>query len=72
MTRFVGLESWPEQVVDPRALRRGYLEEYRRSVTAIKAGCLNNRIDYVPVSTDQPLDVVLTAYLATRASTRSK
>ena len=72
MTKFVGLESWPELIVDPPALRRAYLEEYDGFVAAMRKGCLNTRIDYVPMNTSHPLDVALTAYLATRASTRTK
>jgi uncharacterized protein (DUF58 family) len=72
MTKFVGLENWPELIVDPPALRRAYLEEYENFASAMRKGCLNMRIDYVPMNTSLPLDVALTAYLATRASTRTK
>lgn len=72
MTKFLGLENWPELIVDPPALRRAYLEEYEGFTAAMKKGCLNTRIDYAPMNTSQPLDVALTAYLATRASTRTK
>ncbi len=72
MTKFIGLENWPELVVDPAALRKGYLEEYQNFGAIMKKGCLNTRIDYVPMNTSHPLDVALTAYLANRANTRSK
>ena len=72
MTKFLGLESWPELIVDPPSLRRAYVEEYEGFVAAMKKGCLNTRIDYAVMNTSQPLDVALTAYLATRASTRTK
>jgi uncharacterized protein (DUF58 family) len=72
MTKFIGLESWPELIVDPPALRRAYLEEYETFASTMRKGCLNMRIDYVPMNTSHPLDVALTAYLATRASTRTK
>jgi hypothetical protein len=72
MTKFVGLENWPELIVDPPSLRRAYLEEYESFTAAMRKGCLNMRIDYVPMNTSHPLDVALTAYLATRASTRTK
>jgi len=32
----------------------------------VKTGCRNQRIDYVPVRTDQPLDFALSSYLASR------
>ncbi|HOX08416.1 MAG TPA: DUF58 domain-containing protein [Planctomycetota bacterium] len=72
MTKFLGLESWPELIVDPPSLRKAYVEEYEAFVAAMKKGCLNTRIDYAVMNTSQPLDVALTAYLATRASTRTK
>ena len=72
MTKFLGLESWPELIVDPPSLRRAYIEEYENFVATMKKGCLNTRIDYAVMNTSHPLDVALTAYLATRASTRTK
>ncbi len=72
MTKFLGLESWPELIVDPPSLRRAYIEEYENFVSTMKKGCLNTRIDYAVMNTSHPLDVALTAYLATRASTRTK
>jgi uncharacterized protein (DUF58 family) len=69
MTRFEGMEDpAPELLCDARALRAAYLEgleEFRRTV---RAGCLAERIDYVPLDTGTPLDVALSGYLARRAS----
>lgn len=65
-TLFKGLEQLPEVLTDPRALRKAYLEEFNRYVTDVKRGCRANRIDYVPLRTDQPLDVALSSYLAAR------
>ena len=70
MTLFEGLEVFPELLTDPRALREAYLEAKRTHCDRIRAGCLNNRIDYVPLDTSLPLDGALSAYLATRAATR--
>ncbi|MEI6233033.1 MAG: DUF58 domain-containing protein [Planctomycetota bacterium] len=72
MTQFEGYEGWEELICDPRSLRKGYLEEYEAFTDKMKRGCRNNKIDFVPITTSQPLDVVLTAYLATRANTRAK
>ncbi len=72
MTQFEGLEGWEDLICDPRSLRKGYLEEYKEFTDKMKRGCRNNKIDFVPISTHQPLDVVLSAYLATRASSRAK
>ncbi len=72
MTQFEGYEGWEELICDPRSLRKGYLEEYTEFTDKLKRGCRNNKIDFVPISTNQPLDIVLTAYLATRANSRAK
>ena len=72
MTQFEGYEGWQELICDPRSLRKGYLEEYQAFSDKMKRGCRNNKIDFVPISTRQPLDVALTAYLATRLNSRAK
>jgi uncharacterized protein (DUF58 family) len=72
MTQFEGYEGWKELICDPRALRKGYLEEYEAFSEKMKRGCRNNKIDFVPISTHQSLDVVLSAYLATRSNSRAK
>jgi uncharacterized protein (DUF58 family) len=69
MTRFQGIEEpAPELLCDPPALKAAYLaalEDFRRTV---RAGCLAERIDYVPLDTGTPLDVALSGYLARRSS----
>ena len=66
MTMFEGLEEYPRILVDPRALRQAYLEEVEKFVSKIRRGCVQNQIDYVQVTTDKPLEVELTRYLASR------
>jgi uncharacterized protein (DUF58 family) len=66
MTLFRGLEDLPELLAEPRALRSAYLEELQKFTHRIKQGCRQQRIDYVPVRTDQSLEVVLSSYLASR------
>lgn len=68
MTMFEGLEAMPELLVDPKALRDAYLQEINGFQEKVRRGCLAQRIDYVRVLTSQPLDVVLSSYLALRAS----
>ena len=72
MTQFEGFEGWKELICDPRSLRKGYLEEYHEFTDKMKRGCRNNKIDFVPISTSQPLDVMLSAYLAARMNSRAK
>lgn len=72
MTFFEGLEELPNLLVDPRALRKEYInafEEYQREV---KKGCSENFIDYVLFNTTTPLDAALISYLGKRAATKSK
>jgi uncharacterized protein (DUF58 family) len=66
MTMFEGLEEYPKLLVDPRALRQAYIEEVERFVARIKRGCVLNSIDYAQITTDRPLDIELTKYLASR------
>ena len=68
MTLFEGLESMPELLVDPRALRDAYLEEINSFQEEVRRGCLQSRIDYTRIVTSQELDVVLSSYLAARAA----
>jgi uncharacterized protein (DUF58 family) len=72
MTLFQGLEQMPELLVDPKSLRDAYLAEIESFLEQIKKGCLQNRIDYVRVVNNQPLDVVLTSYLSARAARRKR
>ena len=72
MTLFEGLEEYPKQLVDPRSLRKAYLEEVNKFCEDVRKGCVRQMIDYVRISTDQDLDVELTKYLAGRLSIRGK
>ena len=71
MTLFQGLEAYPHLLVDPPALRKAYLAEVEAFVKAVRTGCHARRIDYVPLRTDEPLDRVLSTYLATRMTRRN-
>ncbi len=67
-TLFEGLEQLPQAMVEPRAIRAAYLEEFGKFLRAVKMGCRMHRIDYVLLRTDQSLEVVLSSYLAARAA----
>jgi uncharacterized protein (DUF58 family) len=54
--------------LDPRSIRAAYLDEVRRFVTQIEAGCGRMNVDYVPVTTAHDFDVALVSYLARRRS----
>jgi uncharacterized protein (DUF58 family) len=72
MTLFEGLEEYPKLLIDPRSLRKAYLEEVNKFCEEIRRGCVKQMIDYVRITTDQDLDVELTKYLASRLSIRGK
>lgn len=65
--RFEGLEEDERLLVDPQALRPSYLAALERFTARVKAICLKHRGDYVAVNTRDPLDAVLSGYLARRS-----
>jgi uncharacterized protein (DUF58 family) len=67
-TMFSGLEETGRLLTEPHALRARYLEEVQRFQTAMRTGCGRLHIDYVVFNTSAPLDVALSAYLATRGA----
>ncbi|OUT66558.1 MAG: DUF58 domain-containing protein [Planctomycetaceae bacterium TMED10] len=66
MMRFRGLEHWPDRITDPRQLRQIYLREMEKFLQKIAVGCRGQQVDYVPLLTDQSLDIALSSYLAGR------
>lgn len=67
-TLFEGLEAPDLQVLaDPQSLRRSYLEALDAFVSRVRSACINRRIDYVGLSTADPLDVAIRSYLAMRS-----
>lgn len=66
-TLFEGMEgSTLELLTDPQSLRASYLEAVQGFVTKVRSACLNHGIQYVLVDTADPMDVVLTTFLANR------
>lgn len=65
-TLFKGLEQLPDVLSEPRALRKAYLAEFAAFQRQVQQGCRAQRADYVPMRTDQTMDVALSAYLASR------
>jgi uncharacterized protein (DUF58 family) len=63
---FEGMEEEGQLPAEPNALRREYLRLFEEYVAALKRGCREMSMDYVPMPTDQPLDVALAQYLSTR------
>jgi uncharacterized protein (DUF58 family) len=71
VTLFKGLESLPETLVEPRAIRKAYREEFEKFRREVEIGCRSADVDYQLVRTDEPIDRFLTRFLSTRASRRS-
>ncbi|MBE7493283.1 MAG: DUF58 domain-containing protein [Planctomycetes bacterium] len=70
LTQFLGMEGYPDLLVDPRALRKAYLEEVATFTAEARRVCLRSRADFTPIDTQTPLGVVLQAYLAKRMGRR--
>jgi uncharacterized protein (DUF58 family) len=67
-TLFKGLEGVPDVLTEPHALRRAYQDEVKTFLDDLRRGCRAANIDYVPLRTDQSLDVPLSSYLASRSA----
>jgi uncharacterized protein (DUF58 family) len=67
-TLFKGLEGMPEILTDPHSLKRAYQAELGSFLGDLEKGCRMVDIDYVPLRTDQTLDVALSSYLASRSA----
>ena len=63
---FVDMETGRRLQVDPRYAREAYLEELRGFVGRFRRECARSLVEYVPVDTSTPFDLMLTAYLARR------
>jgi uncharacterized protein (DUF58 family) len=67
-TLFKGLEGMADMLTDPHALKRAYQDELRSFLGELEKGCRMVDIDYVPLRTDQSLDLALSSYLASRSA----
>jgi uncharacterized protein (DUF58 family) len=64
---FKGLEAPDlELLTDPQSLRATYLEIVQAFISRIRAACVDHKIDYRLISTREPLDAALSAFLAAR------
>jgi uncharacterized protein (DUF58 family) len=68
-SRFENLESAGQRLdLDPGTIRARYLARLQAFLDDLKRHCLENRCDYVPLSTGQDLGTLLAHYLTRRAS----
>jgi uncharacterized protein (DUF58 family) len=69
-TRFEGMESMPELLCDPAALREGYLRELGEFLQEVRRAATKQGVSYQFIRTDEPLDAVLTRFLHQREAVR--
>ena len=72
-TKFINMENvTDEQMIDPATLRKSYMANLEAYREAMKQSCQRNRIDLVPLVTDEPYADTLARYMAFRQSCRRK
>lgn len=71
LTQFLGMEGHPDLLVDPRTLKKAYLEEVGKFTAGVRRICLRSRADFEAMDTRMPLGIALQAYLARRTGTRA-
>ena len=65
-TMFQGFEDLGNVLTEPQNLRKAYRAEVDSFLNHVQSGCRSQQADYLQVYTDQPLDLVLSSFLATR------
>jgi len=71
-TLFRGLEEPVQLHAEPRALKKSYLAAVERFLAETRKTCASAGVDYVLVNTHEPLDAVLSGYLAFRQKARRR
>ena len=66
-TKFFDMETREEIVTEPWHIRSNYNELISKLESNYKSNCRENLIDYVPLFTDQSLDIGITEYLIKRS-----
>lgn len=66
LVKLQGFEGAGDLKIDPKAIREAYLDEMREHRQQLAARTQALSLDFVEVSTGDPLDAVLSAYLARR------
>ena len=65
-TLFKGLEGMPEEMADPRSLRRAYRAEFDNFLWQMRSACRTLSMDHVLFRTDESLEGPLRSFLTTR------
>lgn len=66
LTRFRDIEGGSQLVTNPRTVKKKYLERLRQFLETCRINCLERRVSYELVRTDQPYERMLSAYLEKR------
>ena len=66
-TKFFDMETGEEIITEPWHIRSNYNELISKLESNYKSNCRENLIDYVPLFTDQSLDIGITEYLIKRS-----
>lgn len=70
MVEFEDMETGEKVLIEASSAREIYLENLYRFQEALQEKCSHAGVDYVPVTTDQPLDIALFEYLVARSRRR--
>lgn len=69
-TLFHGLERWPDELTDPRALRKAYRAEFQQFLRALQGGARDLQMDYQLLRTDEPVEAALAKVISQRQARR--
>lgn len=69
-TLFLSMEDERRIEVNPREIKKSYLEEFATFLEAVRSTCAEADVDYELVRTDERLDAVLLRFLARRQERR--
>lgn len=64
--KFIGLEGYPELKLQPRQIRKAYLEKFKQHQNKIIDICKRNNAEYVEVLTDRPIAEMMFQYMVSR------
>ena len=64
--KFIDKETGEEITTDPSHIQKEYVAHFKKHCDAIKQGCGHNRIEYVQLLSNQPLDSALSELLLKR------
>ena len=64
--QFTDMESGESITTDPWHIRKAYKNQIDQFNKTYQYGCRNLKIDYVPLFTNQPLDIALNEFLNKR------